>query len=63
MNVPGLLPWFQEWSQEVYCSLVELHALVHKDPWEEIWKVCPKQPTSDLQTLARRFALINEQLP
>lgn len=48
MNMPGLLPWLQERSQEVYCSLVELHALVRKDPWEEIWKVCSKQPTSDL---------------
>lgn len=45
------------------CSLEELHALVQKDPWEEIWKVYLKQLTNEsCELLQGRFALINGQL-
>ena len=55
MNVPGPLPWLQEWSQGVYCSPEEEpHTLLQKDSREEIWKVFSKQLTKEgeLPTLA-----------
>lgn len=51
MNMPGLLPWLQEWSQEVYCSLVELHVLCAKIPGRKSGKSVPNGPQVNYKLL------------